>query len=142
MSLSRIMLILALWLFSSVCAANAVPEILRWHYVVVSTPGFYGPPKTNSSQYRAPNPIKISMPERLPCTAEELMGAFEAVVQSDGVVKNARYYPPSGTSGRTEATVCQKQYIIPLINGWQFTPATYEEKPIEVIIRVFVEPKW
>ena len=135
-------MLLALCLPSCLYAADIViPETLNWHYLVVATPGFYGQPKIHSSQYRPPNPIDTPMPERLPCPAEELVGMFEATIQFDGVVKSAGFYPPSGTYGRTEATICQRQHIVPLINSWRFTPATYEEKPIEVIIRVFVGPK-
>lgn len=83
------------------------------------------------------------MPKTLPCPTEELDGVFEATIQLDGTVKDAHYYPPSGTGGgRIEATACQKNYVVPLINSWQFTPARYEGKPIVVIIRVFVEPTW
>lgn len=120
-----------------------LPESLNWRYLVVATPGFYGQPKTNTLQYRSPNPRSTFMPEKLPCPTEELVGVFEATIQADGKVKDAHYYPPSGTGGgRIDATACQKEYVVPLINSWLFTPATYEEKPIAAIIRVFVEPKW
>jgi len=140
-----LLLLFLVFLFpSDTCAGDMVlSKSLTWHYLVVATPRFYGEPKTNSSQYRSPNPRSTSMPEKLSCPTEELVGTFEATIQLDGAVKDAHFYPPSGTGGgRIETTACQEKYVVPLINSWQFTPATYEGKPIEVIIRVFVEPKW
>src|SRR5215510_14715561 len=129
---------------SDTCAGDMVlSKSLTWHYLVVATPRFYGEPKTNSSQYRSPDPKSASMPEKLSCPTEELVGTFEAAMQLDGTVKDAHFYPPSGTGGRRiKITACQEKYVVPLINNWQFTPATYEGKPIEVTIRVFGEAKW
>lgn len=140
-NLWRMTLLIAPWFSTSVYAENAVLDHLQWRYIVVSTLGFYGPPKINSPQFHPPIPINIFTPDKIPCVTDELIGTFEAIIKRDGVVENVRYYSPSGTYGRTEVSDCQKMYIVPIINGWRFAPATYENKSIEVTVRVFVEQR-
>jgi hypothetical protein len=117
-------------------AAIDVNPVLAWSYYVVGTPEFYGPSKIGQPGFIPPAALRVTMPESFPCPSAEAMGQYEVYLGTTGAVESvqSRHEPADGN-------ICQQTHVFPVIRGWLFSPAIYEDRPMPVYMRVVITPR-
>jgi hypothetical protein len=103
---------------------------VHWEYFVVSTPDFDGAFRGHAPGFRPPVPQQVTQPKLRVHRAQRAWGTFEAIVDTDGKTTPERSLIVSSPA--------VKRQIEAIISRWRFEPATLEDQPIRVRLRITV----